>query len=87
MSQKITAEESADLFIDHCNRLHGAPSVIVSAKYPKFLGKFWQTFIGKLNTKKKMNTARHPRTASLIERVNQTMQTLLRCYCAKSGFD
>ena len=34
-----------------------------------------------------MSTARHPRTDGLTERVNQTMQTLLRCYCAESGFD
>ncbi len=34
-----------------------------------------------------MSTARHPRTAGFIERVNQMMQPLLRCYCAESGFD
>ncbi len=34
-----------------------------------------------------MSTARPPRTDGLTERVNQTMQTLLRCYCAESGFD
>ena len=34
-----------------------------------------------------MSTARHPRTYDLTERVNQTMQTRLRCYCAESGFD
>ena len=43
--------------------------------------------MGKLNTKLNMSTARHPRIDGLTERVNQTMQLLLRCYCAKSGFD
>jgi hypothetical protein len=38
--------------------------------------------MGKLNTKLNMSTARHPRTDGLTERVHQTMQTLLRCYCA-----
>jgi hypothetical protein len=85
--KEITAEESADLFIDHCYRLHGVPKVIVSDKDPKFIGKFWQTFMGKLNTKSNMSIARHLRTDGLTERVNQTMQTLLRCYCAESGFD
>ena len=74
-------------FVDHCYRLHGVPRVIVSDRDPKFVGKFWQTFMGKLNTKYNMSSARHPRTDGLAERVNQTMQTLLRCYGANSGFD
>jgi len=43
--------------------------------------------MGKLNTKLNTNTARHPRTNGLIERVNETMRTLLRCYCVETGFD
>jgi hypothetical protein len=61
--------------------------VIVSYKDPNFFGKFWQTFMGKLNTKLNMSTSRHSRTNGLVERVNQTMRTFLRCYYAKSGFD
>ena len=35
-----------------------------------------------------MSTARHSRTDGLTERVNETMQTLLRCYnCVESGSD
>jgi hypothetical protein len=85
--KEITAEESADLFISNRYRLHGVPKFIVSGRDPKFVGKFWQSFIGKLNTRLNMSTARHPRTDDLTERVNQTMQTLLRCYCAESDFD
>ena len=43
--------------------------------------------MGKLNAKLIMITSRHLRTDGLTKRVNQTMQTLLRCYCAESGFD
>jgi hypothetical protein len=43
--------------------------------------------MAKLNTKMNMSTARHPRTDVLTSRIHQTMQTLLRCYCAKSRFD
>jgi hypothetical protein len=43
--EEITAEESTDLFIGHCYRLHGVPRVIVSDKDPKFVGKFWKTFM------------------------------------------
>jgi hypothetical protein len=59
----------------------------VCDKDPKFVWKFWQRFMEKLNTKLDPSTARHPRTYGLTERVNQTMKTLLRCYCAEYGFD
>ncbi len=85
--KEITAKESADLFISNCYRLHGVPKVIVSDRHPKLVGKFWQCFMGKFSTKLNMSTTRHPRTDGLTERVNQTMQTLLSCYCAEYGFD
>ncbi len=34
-----------------------------------------------------MSTARHPRINILSVRLNQTIQTLLRCYCVQFGFD
>jgi hypothetical protein len=34
----------------------------------------------KLNTKLIMSTARHPQIGGLTQRVNETMQILLRCY-------
>ena len=58
-----------------------------SYRDPKFVRKFWQSFIGKLNTKIKMSNARHPRADGLTERANLDMQTLLRYYCADSAFD
>jgi hypothetical protein len=80
--KEITTKESTNLFINNCYRLHGVPKVIVSDRDPKIDGKIWQTFIRKQNTKLNMTTARHPRTDGSTESVNQTMQTLLRCYCA-----
>jgi hypothetical protein len=85
--KEITAKESPDLFISNCYRLHGVPKVIDSDRDPKFVGKLWQSFMGKSNTKLNMSTARHPRNDGLAERVTLTMQTLLRCCCAESGFD
>ena len=61
--------------------------MIVSDRDPKFVGKSWQSFVGKLNTTLNKSTVRHPRTNSLTERVNQTMQSLLRYDCAEYGFD
>jgi hypothetical protein len=85
--KEITTQESVDLFISNCYSLHGVPKVIVSDRDPKFVGQFWQSFMGKLNTTLSMITARHLGTDGLTKSVNRTMQTPLRCYCAVSGFD
>jgi hypothetical protein len=85
--KKINAKESAYLFTSIFYRLHGISKVVVSDRDPKFVGKIYQSCMGKLNTKLNINTARHLRTDGLTERVNQAMQTLMRCYCAESGFD
>ncbi len=67
--KEVIPKESTYLFI--CNyyyRLHGVPRVIiVSATNPKIVGKFWQSFVGKLNTTLHMqSTHRHPCTDGLI---------------------
>jgi len=41
----------------------------------------------KLNIKLNTSTASHPQTDGLIERVNETLKILLRCYTTESGFD
>jgi len=81
-NKKITLDLLANLFVSDCYRLHDVPKMIVSDGGPKFVGEFRQSCIVKLNTRLNMSTARHPRTDGATERVNQTMQTLLRCYCA-----
>jgi hypothetical protein len=44
--KEITAEESSELFIDNCYRLHGVPKVIiVSDSDLIFFLKFWQRFM------------------------------------------
>jgi hypothetical protein len=57
--KEITAEETADLFIDNYYKLHGVPKFIVSDRDPRFVGKFGQSFMRNLNTKLSMSTARH----------------------------
>ena len=83
----ITAEQTADLFLREVFRLHGVPKVLVSDRDPKFTSAFWRALWQQLGTRLNMSTARHPQTDGLSERVNETMQTLLRCYCAERGFD
>ena len=84
---EIKAKETVDIFIGNCYKLYGAPKVILFDKDTRFVGKFWQPFIRKLNTKLNMSTARHPENDGLTERVNETMQILLHYYTTESRFD
>ena len=76
--KEITPKDTAGLFIGNCCKLHGVPKVITSERDPRVVGKFWQSFMRKLNTKLNMRTARHSQIDGLIERVNETMQILWR---------
>jgi hypothetical protein len=82
-----TTEETADLFIDNCYKLHYVPKAIVSDTDPRFVGRCWQSFMRKLNTKLNMSMARYPQIYGLTERVNKTMQIFLGCYTSEFGFD
>ena len=82
--KEIIAKEIVDLFINNCYKLRGVPKVIVSNMDLQIVGKLWQSFMSKGNTKLNMTTARHPQTNELV---NETMRILLRCYTTKSGFD
>ena len=37
---EITAKESANFFLSNCYGLHGVSKIIVSGRYPMFVGKF-----------------------------------------------
>jgi hypothetical protein len=52
---EITADEAAYLFISNCYKFHGNHITIVSDRDPKFVKKFWQIVMRKLNTK--LNTS------------------------------
>ena len=80
----ITAKEVAELFLKEIVRLHGIPIIIVSDRDPLFTSKFWDTLWRALGTKLNMSTARRPQTDGLSERVNETLQQLLRCYACEA---
>ena len=82
--KEIIAKEIVDLFTHTYYKLHGVLKVIAPDMDPRFVFKFWQSFMSKGNTKLNMTTARHPQTNELV---NETMRILLRCYTTKSGFD
>ncbi|GJP54478.1 hypothetical protein CLOM_g13561, partial [Closterium sp. NIES-68] len=49
--QKITAEQTAQLFIANVIRLHGLPTAIISDRDPKFTSNFWRHLWNQFGTK------------------------------------
>ena len=80
VSETITADGSARVFVDTIFRLHGMPLEIVSDRDPRFTAAFWQAVFKRLGTRLKMSTADHPQTDGQTERVNRVLEELLRSY-------
>jgi hypothetical protein len=79
----ITAERTANLLNEHVFRLHGVPTSIVSDRDPKFTSAVFQEFAAGLKIKQAMSTAFHPQSDGITERLNRTLEAMLRCYVQK----
>ncbi|GJP49945.1 hypothetical protein CLOM_g9103 [Closterium sp. NIES-68] len=77
----ITAEQTTQLFLANVIRLHGLPSAIISDRDPKFTSNFWRHLWDQFGTKLQFSSAYHPQTDEQTERVNQTMEQLIRTTC------
>ncbi|KAL0934971.1 reverse transcriptase domain protein [Colletotrichum truncatum] len=78
--ESSTAEDLAYKFLQVIVSQHGMPKEIVSDRDKLFTSKFWRSLISQLGSDHKMSTAFHPQTDSQTERINQIMETYLRCY-------
>lgn len=73
-----TAEQFAELFVQHVFKLHGLPSQFVSDRDPRFVGKVWKSLVQRLGITHAMSTAYHPETDGNTERVNRVLEDMLR---------
>ncbi|KAK8936472.1 hypothetical protein KSP39_PZI012649 [Platanthera zijinensis] len=71
-------EKLAKLYVDNIVRLHGVPRSIVSDRDGRFTSNDWRLVQQMLGTKLKFSTAFHPQTDGQTERVNRTMEDMLR---------
>ncbi|MBW0524332.1 hypothetical protein O181_064047 [Austropuccinia psidii MF-1] len=60
----------------------GIPKIIISHRDPKFTSEFWTNLYDMLGTKLAFSTSYHPQMDGLAERMIQTMEDILRRFCA-----
>jgi transposase InsO family protein len=75
-----TAADTAKLFFNLVVRFHSIPASIVSDRDSKFTSNFWKALFKLADTKLAMSTSRHPQTDGQTERMNRTLEEMLRSY-------
>ena len=83
----VNAKEVAKLYIENIFKLHGVPDVIVSDRDSKFISSFWKSFHSIMGTKLALSTANHAQTDGQTERINRTLEQILRLYVNSSHDD
>jgi putative transposase len=86
-TESVAAEEISTLLLHGVYRLLGMPRVLVSGRDQKFVIGLWKTLWRRLGTRMNMSSIQHPETCGLAERVNNTFQELLRCFCCYDGIN
>ncbi|MBW0579022.1 hypothetical protein O181_118737 [Austropuccinia psidii MF-1] len=74
--------DTALLFWNNIISTCGVNKIIISDRDPKFTSEFWTNLYDMLGTKPAFSTAYHPQTDGLAERMIQTMEYIIRRFCA-----
>ena len=80
MNTTDSAKDIATLFMNEIVRYHGLPISIVSDRDAKFTSLFWKCLWKLLGTSLNMSTSFHPETDGQTERMNRTLEQMLRSY-------
>ena len=78
-----SAKDVAHVFMQGVFLHHGLPRRIISDRDSKFTSNFWKALFQATGTKLAFSTAYHPETDGQTERVNQTIEDILRAYCLR----
>ncbi|KAF7640861.1 hypothetical protein LDENG_00009320, partial [Lucifuga dentata] len=78
-----TAKETAKLMLQPVFRLHGFPADVVSDRGPQFSSIFWREFCMLVGASVSLTSGFHPQSNGQTERMNQEMETVLRCVASQ----
>jgi hypothetical protein len=79
LKHPFSAMSIARLFLDNVYRLHGLPKVIISDRDKVFISTFWRQLFKLADTTLNLSSSYHPQTDGQTERLNQCLETYLRC--------
>ncbi|MBW0481559.1 hypothetical protein O181_021274 [Austropuccinia psidii MF-1] len=86
-NKEDTAMDTALLFWNNIISTCGVPKIIISDRDPKFTSEFWTNLYKILGRKLAFSTCYNPQADGLAERMIQTMEDILRRFCAYSMED
>ncbi len=76
----VSAQDFAAIFRDQVWKHHGLCQDMVSDRDPRFTSRFWSEVCKLLHIRQNMSTAFHPQSDGQTERMNRTLEDMLRCY-------
>jgi transposase InsO family protein len=74
------AKKYAEIYLDQIVHLHGIPKTIISDRRAQFVARFWEQLQQTLGTRLIRSSAYHPQIDGQTERINQTLEDMLRAY-------
>jgi hypothetical protein len=80
LKHPFTALLVAKAYMDNVYKLHDFLSSLVSDRDRVFTWKLWKELFGLSGVTLRMSSSYHPQTDDQTERVNQCMETFLRCF-------
>ncbi|XP_036003961.1 uncharacterized protein LOC110367566 [Fundulus heteroclitus] len=82
-----SAFQTAQLLVRHVFRLHGIPKEILSDRGPQFTSRVWKEFSTALGAKCALSSGYHPQSNGQTERLNQELESSLRCLTSTNPTD
>lgn len=79
--------QTAELLVKHVFRLHGIPRNIFSDRGPQFTSRVWREFATSLGATYTLLSGYHPQTNRKTERMNQELESSLRCLTSTRSAD